>query len=74
MQAQFGEWCLSPAEADVALYAVKGYANAEIAELRGKSEATIKTQINAVFRKAGVQNRGQLIAQFLDLLLDAPAS
>jgi DNA-binding CsgD family transcriptional regulator len=58
----------------VALYAVKGYANAEIAELRGKSEATIKTQINAVFRKAGVQNRGQLIAQFLDLLLETPAS
>lgn len=74
MQAQFEEWCLSPAEADVALYAVKGCANAQIAELRGKSEATIKTQINAVFRKAGVQNRGQLIAQFLDLLLDAPAS
>lgn len=69
MEAQFEKWELSPAEADVALYALKGCSNTEIAELRGKSEATIKTQINAVFRKAGVQNRAQLMAQFLDLLL-----
>ncbi|PQO24836.1 helix-turn-helix transcriptional regulator [Rhodobacteraceae bacterium WD3A24] len=72
MENQFDKWSLSPAEAEVALFALKGFSNQEIARLRGKSEATIKTQINAVFRKAGVQNRAQLMAQFMDLLLEMP--
>lgn len=67
---QFSEWGLSPAEADVALYAVKGFSNAEIADLRNTSEATVKTQLNAVFRKSDVQSRAELMSQFMDLLLD----
>lgn len=70
IEAQFSEWGLSPAEAEVALYAVKGFSNIEIADLRSTSEATVKTQINAVFRKSGVQSRAQLMSQFVDLLLD----
>lgn len=72
VENQFDKWGLIPAEAEVALFALKGFSNQEIAGLRGKSEATIKTQINAVFRKAGIQNRAQLMAQFMDLLLDMP--
>ncbi|MZR12202.1 helix-turn-helix transcriptional regulator [Maritimibacter sp. DP07] len=72
MRTQFGQWGLSPAEEEVALFALKGFSNQEIAELRGKSEATVKTQMNAVFRKAGVNNRSQLMAQFMELLLDEP--
>lgn len=72
MQTQFDQWGLSPAEAEVALFALKGFSNQEIAALRGKSEATVKTQMNAVFRKAGVNSRSQLMAQFMELLLDEP--
>lgn len=70
MEMSFSEWGLSPSERDVALFAVRGMSNAEIARLRGTSEATIKTQINAIFRKAGVSNRAQLISQFVDLLIE----
>lgn len=77
MDGCFAEWGLTPSEREVALFAVRGYSNAEIAETRGKSEATIKTQMNAVFRKAGVTGRAQLISQFVDVLIasgPAPAT
>lgn len=69
MDQCFAEWGLTPSEREVALFAVRGYSNAEIAQTRGKSEATIKTQMNAVFRKAGVTGRAQLISQFVDVLI-----
>lgn len=67
---QFADWALSPAEEEVALYAVKGFTNSQIADLRGTSEATVKSQINAIFRKSSVRSRSELMAQFMDLLLD----
>lgn len=67
----FEEWGLSPSERDVALFAVRGYSNTEIAALRGTSEATIKSQMNAVFRKSRTANRAQLISQFVDILMEA---
>lgn len=69
MQDQFDLWGLSPAEQDVALFAIRGYSNQEIADARGKSEATIKTQLNAVFRKAGVSGRPALVSHFIDILV-----
>ncbi len=69
MEECFVEWSLTPSERDVALFAVRGQSNTEIAALRGTSEATIKTQINAIFRKAGVTNRAQLVSQFVDVLI-----
>ena len=69
MEGFFSEWGLSPSERDVALFAVRGYGNGEIATLRGKSEATIKTQMNAVFRKADVSGRSQLLGVFVDALI-----
>ncbi len=70
MEVSFSDWGLSPSERDVALFAVRGMSNAEIARLRGTSEATIKSQMNAVFRKAGVSSRAQLISQFVELLIE----
>jgi len=67
----FSRWALSPAERDVAIFAIKGMSNSEIAHLRGKSEATIKAQLNAVFRKAGVNSRAQLISYFVEVLMNA---
>ncbi len=66
---RFREWRLTPAEADVALFAIKGLSTAEIATLRGTSEGTIKAQTNAIYRKAGVSNRPQLLSLFIDDLM-----
>ena len=69
MQEQFHLWGLSPAERDVALFAVRGYSNAEIAAALGKGEATVKTQLNAVFRKADLSGRTALVSHFIDVVL-----
>jgi len=69
---RFREWGLTPAESDVALFAIKGMSTKEIAALRVVSEGTIKAQTNAIYRKAGVTGRPQLLSQFLDDLTAAP--
>lgn len=68
----FRDWALTPSEQDVALFAIKGLSNAEIAGLRQSSEGTIKAHLNAVFRKAGVSGRSQLISLLVEDLLAAP--
>lgn len=72
LKERFSEWNLTPAEADVALFAIKGMSTSEIAVLRQVSEGTIKAQTNAIYRKAGVTGRPQLLSQFLDDLVSAP--
>ena len=69
---RFQEWGLTPAEADVALFAIKGLSTQDIANLRGVSEGTVKAQTNAIYRKAGVTGRPQLLSQFLDDLISMP--
>lgn len=70
---RFAGWGLTPAEADVATFAVKGLSTAEIAALRGVSEGTVKAQTAAIYRKAGVSGRGQLLALFIeDMMRDDP--
>lgn len=71
---RFDEWSLTPSERDVALFMIKGMSNTEIAGLRGTSEGTIKAQSTAIFRKAGVSGRAQLLGAFLDDLLDIPTA
>ncbi len=70
---RMAEWGLTPAERDVALFAIKGLSTAEIAALRATSEGTIKAQTNAIYRKAGVSGRAQLISLFIDDLIDKDA-
>lgn len=67
---KFSQWSLTPAERDVALFAIKGMSTAEMAGLRGVSEGTIKAQTNAIYRKAGVTGRPQLLSLFIDDLMD----
>jgi DNA-binding CsgD family transcriptional regulator len=69
----FTEWGLTAAERDVALFALKGMSIAEIAELRQTSQGTVKAQTNAIYRKAGVSGRPQLLSLFVDELMDAAA-
>lgn len=67
---QFREWQLTPAERDVALFSVKGLSTQEIARLRNTSEGTVKAQSNAIYRKAGVCGRAQLLGLFIEELMD----
>ena len=72
MEEYFVTWGLTPSEADVATFTIKGYSIAEIAELRGSAEATVKTHLNAIYRKAGVAGRGQLVSLLIEDLMRAP--
>ncbi len=53
---------LTPREREIALLVAEGHSNAEIAAALSKSVLTIKTQLNAVFRKLGLRRRAQLMA------------
>ena len=70
---QFDNWGLTAAEKDVAWFSVKGFSTSEIAELRGSSEGTIKSQSNAIYRKAGVSSRAQLVSSLVEDLLTTPS-
>ena len=69
MAEHFEKWGLTPAEKDVALFSLKGMKVNEIAELRGTSQGTVKAQTNAIYRKAGVSGRPQLLSIFIDDLI-----
>ena len=69
LNEQFAEWGLSPSEIDVAYFAIKGMTNHEISGLRGTSEGTVKAQLNAVYKKAGLESRTQLLGLFIEELI-----
>jgi DNA-binding CsgD family transcriptional regulator len=73
VEEHFDDWGLTGAERDVALFALKGLSIAEIADLRATSQGTVKAQTNAIYRKAGVSGRPQLLSLFVDELMDASA-
>ncbi|MFD2175904.1 helix-turn-helix transcriptional regulator [Rhodobacter lacus] len=69
IEAQFSRWGLTPAERDVALFALKGLDVAEIAELRGAAAGTVRAQMARVYAKSGVSGRAQFAALFVEDLL-----
>jgi len=69
LQERFTEWGLTPSEKDVALFAIKGLSTQEIASLRSTSEGTVKAQTAAIYRKAGVTGRPQLLSLFIEDLM-----
>ena len=71
MAGYFRGWGLTPAEQDVAAFTIKGYSIAEIAELRGSAEGTIKTHLNAIYRKSGMAGRSQLVSVLVEDLFQA---
>lgn len=66
MESYFRTWSLTPTEADVAAFTIKGYSIAEIASLRGSAEGTIKTHLNAIYRKSGTSGRAQLVSVLVE--------
>ena len=69
IEAQFEEWRLSPSEHDIAMFLVKGLGTQEIADMRGSAEGTVKAHFAAIFRKAGVHSRAELLSVLIDRLL-----
>ncbi|MDF0601086.1 helix-turn-helix transcriptional regulator [Psychromarinibacter sp. C21-152] len=72
IEERFAGWSLTPAEAEVALFALKGFDMAEIAALRGAAPGTVRAQLARVYGKAGVTNRSQFVSLFIEDLLDTP--
>lgn len=72
LESFFDRWKLTPSEREIALFTIKGFSNAEIAKLRNTREGTVKAQSAAVFRKAGVSGRAQLLSQFIEELVGDP--
>lgn len=70
---QLERWKLSPAEKEIALLLLKGLSHKEVADLRGSSEATVRQQARALYKKAGLTGRADLAAFFLEDLLGPAA-
>lgn len=69
LQEHFKTWDLTASERDVALLAIKGLGISEIAEVRDTKDGTVKAQLNAIYKKADVSGRPQLISLFVEELM-----
>lgn len=69
LEESFQRWALTPSEREVALLSIKGLSIAEIAELRQTRAGTVKAQCAAVYRKAGVGGRAELLSHFIEDLM-----
>lgn len=72
IEEHFRSWNLTSAEAEVAMFAIKGFEISEIAEMRNTAASTVRAQLARVYAKAGVAGRPQLVSLFIDDLLDGP--
>ncbi|MEP2946278.1 MAG: helix-turn-helix transcriptional regulator [Lentilitoribacter sp.] len=70
LMQSFEEWGLTNSEKDVALLAIKGFGIQEISTMRETKEGTVKAQLNAIYRKANVSGRPQLISYFVEELMN----
>jgi DNA-binding CsgD family transcriptional regulator len=70
IKLRFSQWKLTKAEADVALFALKGCDVHQIAGLRGAADGTVRAQLTKIYAKAGVSSQSALIATFLDEIID----
>jgi DNA-binding CsgD family transcriptional regulator len=72
IERQLVRWELTKAESEIGLLLLKGLSHKDIADLRGSSEATVRQQARAIYRKAGVEGRHDLAAFFLEGLIAPP--
>jgi DNA-binding CsgD family transcriptional regulator len=71
IEKQLEVWRLTQAEGEVGLLMLKGFSHAEIARLRGTTEATVRHQARAVYQKSNLPGRTAFCAYFLEDLLPA---
>lgn len=69
IETQFTEWRLTPAEREIGMLALKGFDIAEIAQLRGAAQGTVRAQMTSIYAKSGVSGRAQFAAHFVEDLL-----
>ena len=74
LNTRFDEWGLTPAERDVALFAIKGLSVQEMARLRETPEGTTKAHTAAICRTATVTGRPPLLSLFMEALMGADRS
>ncbi|QPM90581.1 helix-turn-helix transcriptional regulator [Pseudooceanicola algae] len=65
----FADLGLTGAETEVAWFIVKGISLAEIADLRQTRIGTVKAQCAAIYKKAGVTGKSQLVSQLVEDIL-----
>ena len=63
---QFAAWGLTAAEREVGLLILKGLSHKEIASLRATTEATVRQQAQAIYRKASLPGKTAFSAYFLE--------
>jgi len=68
---QFKHWELSSKEQEIALQLLKGLSLKEIAELRFRSEKTVRQQASSIYRKSEVSGRNEFSAWFFEDLLSS---
>lgn len=74
IRAEFDGWQLTPTEKEIALLLIKGLSMREIAGIRQVKEKSVRQQSTGIYTKAGVGNRYELAAYFIeDLLIPAAA-
>lgn len=71
IDAEFSRWALSDTEKDIGWLILKGFSFLEIAEMRDRSERTIRQQAGAIYAKSGLRSRAELSAFFLEDLFDS---
>ena len=78
---QFRQWGMTAAEQEIGLLILKGLNHKQIAALRGTSEATVRQQAQAIYRKADLPGKTGFSAYFLEDLFapdlgaaDSPAA
>lgn len=63
---QLAAWQLTPAEREVAAFLLRGRSHKEIAAVTGRSDRTVRQHAAAAYRKAGLRDRAELAAFFLN--------
>ena len=71
VERDFQRWGLSEAERDIGWLLLKGLSFKEIASLRKRSERTVRQQAGAIYAKAGLANRSELAAWFMEDFLSS---
>lgn len=68
---QFEEWGMTAAEGEIGLLILKGLSHKEIASLRATTEATVRQQAQAIYRRAKLPGKTAFSAYFLEDLFAA---
>jgi DNA-binding CsgD family transcriptional regulator len=66
MDKQFEAWGMTAAEREVGLLILKGLSHKEIAALRATTDATVRQQAQAIYRKANLPGKTAFSAYFLE--------